>query len=113
MAEEVEEKVEEKSHKPQYRDQDAQDHQEVVTPPELVDRIYSFLEVEDFEGKDLLEPCVGPGALLRPIIDDIAEGGDALGLNSLTVMDIQGMHITKFKQDIIKAKNQGDLKNEV
>ncbi len=90
-----------------YRDQDAQDNQEVVTPPELVARIYSFLNEDDFKGKDILEPCVGPGALLQPILDDIEDGGDGLGIKSLTVMDIQPLHVDNFIKNIKVAKEKG------
>ncbi len=96
--------------KDHYRDKDAQDHQEVVTPPELVDHIYNFLSKEDFHGKDILDPCVGPGALIEPILKDLENGGNDLGLKSLTVMDIQPLHIDNFKKRLleIKAKKEDD-----
>ena len=81
------------NHKEQYRDQDAQDNQEVVTPKELVDHIYSFLDEEDFRGKDILDPCVGPGALIEPLMENAKE----LQWKSLTIMDIQELHIKNFK----------------
>ncbi len=83
------------THKEQYRDQDAQDNQEVVTPKELVDHIYSFLDKEDFEGKDILDPCVGPGALIEPILANREEWQP----KSLTVMDIQACHIDAIKEE--------------
>ena len=76
--------------KDKYRDIQAQKHQEVVTPPELVDHIYSFLSDDDFKG-DVLEPCVGPLALIEPILKDPQ-------FKSLTVMDIQKRHIDDFKK---------------
>ena len=79
-----------KSH---YRDQSAQKHQEVVTPPELIKHIYGFLNKEDFKDKDILDPCVGPGALVHPLIEKHQE----LGITELTVMDIQEKHIKDFK----------------
>ncbi len=78
--------------KDQYRDMDAQESQEVITPKELVDHIYSFLNKEDFEGKDILDPCVGPGALIEPIMENREEWKP----KSLTVMDIQKIHIKDF-----------------
>ncbi len=98
--------------KRQYRDQDAQDNQEVVTPPELMERIYSFLSPEDFQGKDVLDPCVGPGALIEPILEDLRQGGDGLGVKSLTVMDIQPLHIEGFIKNIKAAKAEGDAKSK-
>ncbi len=83
-----------KEHKEHYRDQDAQDNQEVVTPKELVDHIYSFLNEEDFRGKDILDPCVGPGALIEPIM----ENREKWHPTSLTVMDIQELHIKNFRE---------------
>ncbi len=88
--------------KEQYRDQDAQDNQEVVTPKELVDHIYSFLNKEDFEGKDILDPCVGPGALIEPILANREEWQP----KSLTVMDIQEVHINDFKERLKKLKEE-------
>ncbi len=91
-----------------YRHQEALDNQEVVTPPELVDFIFSHLKEEDFTG-DILDPCVGPGALVIPL----------LGKNykSLTVCDIQREHLVDFSQrfswfsekDIIDSKRFEEL----
>jgi hypothetical protein len=78
--------------KDKYRDEHAQKHQEVVTPPELVEHIYSFLSEEDLKG-DILDPCVGPGALIDPLLENPQ-------FESLTVMDIQKRHIDEFKQRI-------------
>ncbi len=83
------------THKPQYRDQEAQDNQEVVTPPGLVEHIYKkCLEIDPdmFKGK-VLDPAVGPGALVHPLIEKHQE----LGITELTVMDIQEKHIKDFK----------------
>ena len=91
--------------KAKYRDEEAQKHQEVETPPELVERIYSFLSEDDFKGKDILDPCVGPGALIEPIIEDIKAGGDGFNARSLTVMDIQPLHIENFKTTINNIKD--------
>jgi len=93
--------------KDKYRDKEAQKHQEVATPTELVEHIYSFLSEDDFKGKDILDPCVGPGALIKPIIEDI-KAGDGFNAKSLTVMDIQPLHIDNFKKTIneIKANNK-------
>ena len=96
-----------KEYKLHYRDKDAQDNQEVVTPPGLVKRIYSFLSEDDFKGKDILDPCVGPGALIDPIIEDIRTGGNGLDINSLIVMDIQPMHIENFAKNIKQAVKDG------
>ena len=74
--------------KPHYRNEEAQKHQEVVTPPELVQRIYSFLSEEDLSG-DILDPCVGPGALIEPLLENPK-------FRSLTVIDIQEEHIRNF-----------------
>ncbi len=90
------------THKPQYRDQEAQDAQEVVTPKELVDHIFSFLEEDDFKDKDILDPCVGPGALIEPILKNRIEWQP----RSLTVMDIQGLHIDNFKERLKKLKEE-------
>ena len=96
--------------KQDYRDEAAEENQEVVTPPELVERIFSFLSPEDFEGKDVLDPCVGPGALIQPILDDLKEG-DGLGVKSLTVMDIQPMHVENFIKNIKAAKDEEEAKD--
>ena len=93
--------------KAKYRNEEAQKHQEVVTPPELVERIYSFLDEDDFKDKDILDPCVGPGALIEPIIEDIRVGGNGLNANSLTVMDIQPIHIENFIKNIKEAVKEG------
>jgi hypothetical protein len=94
-----------KSH---YRDEEAQKHQEVVTPPELVEHIYSFLEEKDFKNKDILEPCVGPGALIEPIIDNMQHCDNSFGINSLTIMDIQPIHVENIikKLKIIKKQKK-------
>ncbi len=94
-----------KTHKPQYRDQDAQDNQEVFTPKELVDHIYSFLDKEDFEGKDILDPCVGQKALIQPILDNMEEWQP----KSLTVMDIQACHIDAINEEF--KDNDGTTNN--
>jgi hypothetical protein len=87
--------------KNKYRDDDAKKHQEVVTPPELVKRIYSFLDSEkDFYGKDILDPCVGPGALVEPLLENAHDWK----WKSLTVMDIQELHIKGFKEGLQKYK---------
>jgi hypothetical protein len=78
--------------KDKYRDEHAQKHQEVVTPPELVEHIYSFLSEEDLKG-DILDPCVGPCALIEPLLENPQ-------FESLTVVDIQKRHIDEFKQRI-------------
>ncbi len=70
-----------------YRDEDAFHHQEVVTPTELVNLIYSYLKNEDFNG-EVLDPCVGPGAMSIPLI----------GKCNLTVCDIQKVHINNFQE---------------
>ena len=93
--------------KAKYRDSEAQKHQEVVTPPGLVERIYSFLHEDDFKGKDILDPCVGPGALIEPVIEDIRTGGNGLDIKSLTVMDIQPIHIENFVKNIKQAVKEG------
>ena len=80
--------------KPHYRNEEAQKHQEVVTPPELVQRIYSFLSEEDLSG-DILDPCVGPGALVEPLIENPK-------FRSLTVCDIQEEHIHNFVERVEK-----------
>jgi hypothetical protein len=82
--------------KDKYRDEDAKKNQEVVTPPDLVDHIYSFLSEDDFKGKDILDPCVGPGALIEPILKKAYDWK----WRSLTVMDIQKLHIENFKKNL-------------
>ena len=77
--------------KPVYKDLEAQKHQEVVTPPELVEEIYSYLEPEDF--KNVLDPCVGPAALSMPMLN-----GD-VHVDSLTLLDIQDRHIQKLQEE--------------
>ncbi len=71
-----------------YRDDEAYDHQEVVTPPELVELIYSYLDEEDFDG-EILDPCVGPGAMSIPLLRK---------KGNLTVCDIQSLHIEDFQR---------------
>ncbi len=93
--------------KEHYRDEEAQEYQEIVTPPELVDYLWSLIDKEDLKGANILDPCVGPGALIEPILEDFREGGDGFGINSLTVMDIQPTHIESFKKNIIAAKEKG------
>jgi type I restriction-modification system DNA methylase subunit len=73
-----------------YRDEHAKKHQEVVTPPELVEHIYSYLTDDDLKG-DILDPCVGPGALIQPLLENPK-------YTSLTVLDIQSTHINKYKE---------------
>jgi type I restriction-modification system DNA methylase subunit len=89
--------------KDKYRDEHAQKHQEVVTPPELVEHIYSFLDPEkDFKGKDILDPCVGPGALVEPLLKNAHDWK----WRSLTVMDIQELHINEFKENLSKYRKK-------
>ena len=77
--------------KPVYSDLDAQQHQEVVTPPELVEEIYKQLDPKDF--KNVLDPCVGPGALSMPMLV-----GD-VPFETLTLLDIQERHIRKLQEE--------------
>ncbi len=88
-----------------YRDQDAYDNQEVVTPPELVEEMYSYLEERDFLG-DIMDPCVGPGAMSIPLLDK--------NYNSLTVCDIQKMHVKEFndKYDSVIVNHVISTKHE-
>ena len=69
-----------------YRDDEAKKHQEVVTPACLVEYLYSLLTEEDLKG-DILDPCVGPGALIQPLLDNPR-------YKSLTCIDIQDVHIS-------------------
>ena len=78
-------------HKKQYRHADAQKHQEIITPPELVEHIYSFLDLEEMKDKDILDPCVGPGALIEPILEN------KIPCN-LTILDIQKEHIENLQK---------------
>ena len=84
-----------------YRDKEAKDNQEVHTPPELLKEIYSYLDKEDFLDKDILDPCVGPGAMSIPFIRQMAKNK---GPKSVTVCDIQEIHI-KNMEDIKKELN--------
>jgi len=93
-----------------YRHAEAKKHQEVVTPIELLKEIYKHLKAEDFKDKDILDPCVGPGAMSIPFMKLMAKGG---GPKSITVCDIQQEHIDNI-QDIWngmikdnKNKNKG------
>ncbi len=79
-----------------FRHQEARDNQEVVTPPDLVGLIYSYLEPEDFEG-DILDPCVGPGAMSLPIIKENK-------YKSFTMSDIQSEHIENLNKLLPDAK---------
>ena len=82
-----------------YRNKEAQEAQEVVTPPELVKDIYKHLGLKNFNG-DVLDPCVGPGALIKPFLTD-------LNFKTLTLCDIQKIHITNLKtQGFKEKKNQ-------
>lgn len=78
-----------------YRDKKALDNQEVVTPPELLRSIYKHLRPQDMHG-DILDPCVGPGAMAIPFIKFA---------KTLTVCDIQEMHVENFKK-IYKEKKE-------
>jgi hypothetical protein len=78
-----------------YRDQDALDNQEVVTPTKLVEIIHKYLTDEDFEG-DIQDSCVGPGALGLSMIDK--------NYKSLTLCDIQQIHIDNLE---IMFKKEG------
>ena len=66
----------------EYRDQNACDNQEVLTPDSLVTLIYSYIDFTDI--KTVLDPCVGPGAMVKPFIDTDMD---------LTLCDIQEIHI--------------------
>jgi predicted RNA methylase len=68
---------------------DARIHQEVVTPTELMERILSFIYSDDINDKDVLDPCVGPGAMIKPVIEKYNP-------KSVTVCDIQKIHIDNF-----------------
>ena len=70
---------------------EAEANQEVVTPPELVERIYSHLP-EDLLIGDIgiiTDCCVGPGALVLPIIE-MMESKKISG--TLVMTDIQQKH---------------------
>jgi len=77
-------------HKPHYRNKEAQDNQEVVTPPELVEKIYGYLSEDELKG-DILDPCVGPGALVEPLLANPI-------FKTLTMLDIQECHIEALKE---------------
>ena len=66
----------------EYRDQDACDNQEVLTPATLVNLIYSYIDLTKIN--KVLDPCVGPGAMIEPFIDTDID---------LTIIDIQEIHI--------------------
>ena len=86
-----------KTTKAGYRDQDAVDNQEVTTPKFLVDRIYSFLSPKDLSG-DILDPCVGPGALVTPLLENPV-------FASITLCDIQEIHIEAILEKYPNAEN--------
>ena len=55
-------------------------HQEIETPLELVDELLSYVPEENF--KDVLDPCVGPGNMIKSIVENKK-------YSSLTVYDLQ------------------------
>jgi len=67
-----------------YENKDEKEHQEIVTPPQLVEELLNYLDPEDFKGK-VLDPCVGPGAFAKMFPD-----------SDLTIIDIQETHISNF-----------------
>ncbi len=95
--------------KTHYRDEEAEKYQEVVTPPELVQDIYDKLGPDFFKGKTVIDPCVGPGALLKPLLDDPAKYQAA----EIKAYDIQPIHIEKFASDIILHKYNDNLEERI
>ena len=71
-------------HYNQYDNINQKEHQEIVTPDDLVIELLSYLDEDDFTGT-VLDPCVGPGAFAKhfPNAD-------------LTIIDIQEEHIKNF-----------------
>ncbi len=80
----------------------AQEHQEIHTPKELIDRIKMFVSEDDFAG-DVLDPCVGPGACTFPFME--------YGFKTFTVCDIQTEHIENMK--IYLEENNIKFKEEI
>ncbi len=95
--------------KDHYRDEKAQEHQEVVTPPELVKDIYDKLGPDFFRGKSIMDPCVGPGALLKPLFDD----WEKYDVASIEAYDIQPQHIENFTKRVIKFKYDDNVEERI
>ncbi len=95
--------------KDHYRDEEAEKHQEVVTPPELVKDLYDKLGPDFFKGKTVIDPCVGPGALLAPLLNN----PDKYQIDGIKAYDIQPLHIENFAARIIKFKYDDDIEERI
>ncbi len=92
-----------------YRDKEAEKHQEVVTPPELVQDIFNKLGPGFFKGKVVIDPCVGPGALLKPLLDE----SEKYLVKEIKAYDIQPTHIENFAANIIRHQFDDNLEERI
>ncbi len=92
-----------------YKTKEQKKYQEVVTPPELVAYIYEQLGADFFKGKVVIDPCVGPGALLKPLLNE----PDKYMVKEIKAFDIQPLHIEKFAEDIIRFKYDDNLEERI
>ncbi len=76
-----------KRHYKKYKNEDQKEHQEIVTPAELLEELYRYINPDNLT--DILDPCVGPGAMVKPFLEDSR-------VKKLTVYDIQEIHIKNF-----------------